>query len=341
MGRSSSITNSFVNGIIPCIEPSDRELDEALSVLNMNRENVCCAYCGDGHTEWDHLNPLIINKEPTGYISEIHNLVPACSKCNQSKGNRNWKEWMLSDSKLSPKSRGITDLDRRISLLETYEKVFPPAKIDFIELVGDKAWEEYWFNYDRVIDAMRQAQTSANEIRSKLRRELGMKAQAKSQIRRTARMSDGRENNPLPITLVPAEQYEFEKLLLRHRKATITPNGVALKWRDVRDFQITQNLTRKSAANARCARIISVMSKNQGNITAPSHLNIQPHEMATARAIADFGMNVEFRARIKGNGVKTPDFLAGGVFWEVKSPTSDKLKVIEKRLREAVTHDLF
>lgn len=114
MGRSSSITNSFVNGIIPCIEPSDRELDEALSVLNMNRENVCCAYCGDGHTEWDHLNPLIINKEPTGYISEIHNLVPACSKCNQSKGNRNWKEWMLSDSKLSPKSRGITDLDRRI-----------------------------------------------------------------------------------------------------------------------------------------------------------------------------------------------------------------------------------
>ena len=221
MGRSSSITNSFVNGIIPCIEPSDRELDEALSVLNMNRENVCCAYCGDGHTEWDHLNPLIINKEPTGYISEIHNLVPACSKCNQSKGNRNWKEWMLSDSKLSPKSRGITDLDRRISLLETYEKVFPPAKIDFIELVGDKAWEEYWFNYDRVIDAMRQAQTSANEIRSKLRRELGMKAQAKSQTRRTARMSDGRENNPLPITLVPAEQYEFEKLLLRHRKATI------------------------------------------------------------------------------------------------------------------------
>lgn len=58
--------------------------------------------------------------------------------------------------------------------------------------------------------------------------------------------------------------------------------------------------------------------------------------MATARAIADFGMNVEFRARIKGNGVKTPDFLAGGVFWEVKSPTSDKLKVIEKRLREAI-----
>ena len=79
-----------------------------------------------------------------------------------------------------------------------------------------------------------------------------------------------------------------------------------------------------------------IMAKRQGNITAPSHLNIQPHEMATARSIADYGMNVEFRERIRGDGVKTPDFLAGGVFWEVKSPTSDKLKVIEKRLREAV-----
>ncbi len=34
--------------------------------------------------------------------------------------------------------------------------------------------------------------------------------------------------------------------------------------------------------------------------------------------------------------MKNADFVAGGVLWEVKSPTSDKLKVVEKRLREAV-----
>ena len=45
----------------------------------------------------DHLRPLVKDKEPTGYISEIHNLVPSCGKCNQSKGNKEWKAWMRRD----------------------------------------------------------------------------------------------------------------------------------------------------------------------------------------------------------------------------------------------------
>lgn len=79
------------------------------------------------------------------------------------------------------------------------------------------------------------------------------------------------------------------------------------------------------------------MPKRQGNIVAPSHLNIQPHEMTAARAIADYGCDVEFVARTKGNRAKSADFVADGVLWEVKAPTSDNLRVIQKRLREA-TH---
>ena len=85
------------------------------------------------------------------------------------------------------------------------------------------------------------------------------------------------------------------------------------------------------------ARIMSAMPKCQGNIIAPSHLNIQPHELATARAIADYGYDVEFVPRVKGNRAKSADFVADGVLWEVKAPTSDNLRVIQKRLREA-TH---
>ncbi len=54
MGRTSSITNAFVNGIIPVIEPSEEEVDDVLNTLGMNRETICCAYCGDQYTEWDH-----------------------------------------------------------------------------------------------------------------------------------------------------------------------------------------------------------------------------------------------------------------------------------------------
>ena len=83
------------------------------------------------------------------------------------------------------------------------------------------------------------------------------------------------------------------------------------------------------------ARIMSAMPKRQGNIVAPSHLNIQEHEMATARAIADYGYDVEFVPRTKGNRAKSADFVADGVLWEVKSPRADNRRAIQRRLREA------
>ena len=78
------------------------------------------------------------------------------------------------------------------------------------------------------------------------------------------------------------------------------------------------------------------MLKGQGNIVAPSHLNILDHEMATARAVADAGYDVEFVPRVKGNRAKSADFVADGVLWEVKAPSSNKPKVVEKHLRAAL-----
>src|SRR5438552_242802 len=95
MGRSSSITNAFISGIVPGRPPSEEEVQEALKILELSAEDLRCAYCGDRATEWDHLRPLIAGQEPTGFIGEIQNLVPACGKCNQSKGNSNWRVWML------------------------------------------------------------------------------------------------------------------------------------------------------------------------------------------------------------------------------------------------------
>ena len=95
VSRKSSITNAFVNAVIPTIPPTADEIDEALTILGMEPTNVRCAYCGDKATEWDHLRPLVAKRRPTGFISEIANLVPACGKCNQSKGGSDWRKWML------------------------------------------------------------------------------------------------------------------------------------------------------------------------------------------------------------------------------------------------------
>ena len=167
-GRSSSITNAFINSIIPIIVPTEQQVKEALAVLGMDKDTFECAYCGVTASEWDHLRPLVLDKKPTGYISEIHNLVPSCGKCNQSKGNKSWRKWMYSDAKLSPKSRGIDDINERAERLEAYENWESPTVVDFEAIVGVETWAQHWENWEQVQESMRNAQTLANEIKQKV-----------------------------------------------------------------------------------------------------------------------------------------------------------------------------
>ncbi len=166
VSRKSSITNAFVNAIIPTIHPTIEEIDEALTILNMNPIDVRCAYCGDKATEWDHLRPLVANRRPTGFISEIANLVPACGKCNQSKGGRDWRKWMLSNAKLSPTGRGISKIAERIAILDRYEQWRSPTKIEYESIVGRDQWIHYWSLCDGVIDELRHCQERAVKIRN-------------------------------------------------------------------------------------------------------------------------------------------------------------------------------
>lgn len=167
-GRSSSITNSFVNGVIPVVVPSEAEVRDALQILGM-LDHVTCSYCGDTSTEWDHLRPLVEKQRPTGYISEIHNLVPACGKCNQSKGNKHWLTWMRSTARLSPAARGIADIEERIARLQDYEDRGVPTKIDFEATVGAELWEKHWAHHKKLLELMRVADTEAQEIRARVR----------------------------------------------------------------------------------------------------------------------------------------------------------------------------
>jgi hypothetical protein len=160
-GRTSSITAAFFQAITPVIPPSDAEVDESLKVLGMQAGNCRCAYCGDPRTEWDHFRPIVKGRQPTGYITEIANLVPACGKCNQSKGNKNWKEWMLSTAKRSPRQRGIPDLHERIARLEEYERLHVPVCINYPNIFGEERWSHYYQMLDAVVGRLAEAQKVA------------------------------------------------------------------------------------------------------------------------------------------------------------------------------------
>ncbi len=149
-GRSSSITNAFINSVIPVVPPTSQQIQEALSLLEMTPSSFQCVYCGDKASEWDHLRPLVIGKKPTGYISEIHNLVPSCGKCNQSKGNKHWKAWMLSNAPLSPTAQNVENISERIKRLERYEQSREPTKMNFAEIVGSDVWAEHENNLEHL-----------------------------------------------------------------------------------------------------------------------------------------------------------------------------------------------
>src|SRR3954468_20104658 len=157
VSRKSSITNAFVNSVIPVVVPTVTEIKKALAILRMSANDIRCAYCGDQSTEWDHLRPLVIKRRPTGYISEIANLVPACGKCNQSKGNKDWRTWMLSNAKRSPTGRGVPEVAQRVARLQRYEKWRRPIQIKFGKILGKKDWDHYWSLWEKLNTALDEA----------------------------------------------------------------------------------------------------------------------------------------------------------------------------------------
>jgi 5-methylcytosine-specific restriction endonuclease McrA len=50
-----------------------------------------CCYCGARATHLDHVHPL-----SKGGADAEHNIVPACAKCNLSKGAKTLAEWALA-----------------------------------------------------------------------------------------------------------------------------------------------------------------------------------------------------------------------------------------------------
>jgi hypothetical protein len=168
VSRKSSITNAFVNAVIPVAVPTIEEIDAALRLLEMTPDDVRCAYCGDQATEWDHLRPLVVKRRPTGFVSEIANLVPACGKCNQSKGNKPWRDWMRSGAPRSPTGRGLLDIEERVVRLEKYEEAKTPTRVDFVAILGNDEWERYWTLCEDVVAEMAKCQEVANSLRNRV-----------------------------------------------------------------------------------------------------------------------------------------------------------------------------
>jgi len=164
--RRSTLTGLFVMTLTPYIEPTEAEVDEALGILGMKRGACVCAYCGDKKSEWDHFRAVVLGRMPTGYITEIANLVPACGKCNQSRGNKDWEAWMLGSATQCPARRGVQDVVERVRRLRDFADWRTPVRMNYEVLVTPERWSRHKENLETLLHGLEESESHAADLRS-------------------------------------------------------------------------------------------------------------------------------------------------------------------------------
>jgi len=109
-----------------------------------------CVYCGSSHvSRWDHLYPVT-----NGGDTVLGNMVPACCKCDDSKRDRPFEEFLLNHSALSLSG---DDRQERISRLKRYVLHFQYAPCPLEEKLDSEEIQE-----------LRAIQEDTQKLRSRL-----------------------------------------------------------------------------------------------------------------------------------------------------------------------------
>ena len=111
------VYSDIERGLKECLASRHFTKDEMRQILDFFGKNPPeCVYCGSKDVErWDHL--VSINN---GGETVWGNIVPACQKCDDSKGTMQFEEWMKSNRPKSPLKREIIDIDDRIRKIKDY-----------------------------------------------------------------------------------------------------------------------------------------------------------------------------------------------------------------------------
>jgi HNH endonuclease len=108
---------------------------------------VYCVYCGTAlATRWDHLHPV-----SKGGDSSPGNLVPACSRCDDSKQNKTIGEWAASKAKHRPTPARVKAIDAR---LKKYQKSFTYSAREFEEKLKP-AQKSVYRRFRKRLDSLR------------------------------------------------------------------------------------------------------------------------------------------------------------------------------------------
>jgi hypothetical protein len=174
--RTSTMASQFARARAPYFIPSAEQFAARYKALGMDPVRPECIYCGGPPTEWDHLRPMVKDSRWTGFFTEIANLVPACGKCNQSRGSKPVKEWMTGSAQWSPflifqtrnglnPTEALLEVKRRISIIDAVMTADPPRCLEInIDDELEIALEDCRIELNTVL---RRAEEIAAKLRSR------------------------------------------------------------------------------------------------------------------------------------------------------------------------------
>ena len=173
-GRKSTFAKALSDGIAPRIRPTREEFCNYKTYFKQGiSKQFSCAYCGSDYDYLEHFRPLVVKSRPTGYGSDVYNLVPSCGNCNHKKKNDSWKKWMKDKNNpgiLNSKEHSIRY--KRLEEFENWGDQNNVAKIDFEKLVGKEKWQQYLTEFEKLISAVEDLNKIQSEIRLKVKEKL-------------------------------------------------------------------------------------------------------------------------------------------------------------------------
>lgn len=156
---ATTVRRSFSLRMQPEDTTTESDIIEALGELGQSPKSICCIYCGKDAEIWDHFHALVVNKEAKIYESNVKNSVPSCGRCNESRQNRPWQEWIIR-MKEQEKWWGIKDgEEERHRLLRIYESSHAPIELEPENIYGAINLKRYEDIREKIIQLLKEADT--------------------------------------------------------------------------------------------------------------------------------------------------------------------------------------
>jgi 5-methylcytosine-specific restriction endonuclease McrA len=159
--RASTISHAFASALAPHDDFDEREVIKALRQLGQDPGNLKCVYCSRKAATWDHLMSIVKNSEFRGYGHQIGNLVPACRPCNEAKGGKNFRDYLLKGK--NPQRKVL------VRKLESHLKKFSKQHdIQGFKKKNAVLWRQYERLRKQVLDKMKEGDLIAEKLRGRL-----------------------------------------------------------------------------------------------------------------------------------------------------------------------------